>query len=321
MRVNDKFEDENHEKVSIWLFLTDFIHCMISIIIYLQAWQREFNRSCYIYDVTNLILGIFMNLAGTLQLKKHSDPLHNKVPIFFSATVFCQQLCIFVLLVWHRQLFTRWRKHIVLSILLSRMLLIYFAMSDHPTFLRIWPLKMPDRAGKAALHVLFLPLMLSRYCLSFLLDENAATILCLSSVGVMAYSNYDRCTLELAHVPGQGHRYFDIINAIQNFLMEWLPGPSIFPFGTNIGVGSLTERGACIALKSTLQITMGYFLPMAVLLAEEFVSRKKFRVKYGLSNTLTHPPSIIILQYLCLIPFQAAVIFHATVLFLHWSGF
>lgn len=238
----------------------------------------------------------------------------------FVTMVFVQQACICTLLVWHRSWFTQWRTHIVVPFLLSRLFIAYFSLRDRP-FLGIMPLEWPSDPIKATMHALFVPLILGRQCLAFLLPERASTVVCLAHLVEVALSNGLRCSLELAQVPGQGQRYFQIIWNIREFFMHNSPLPSTYPLGMDIEFFTLSEQGSCIAFKTTLQVAVGYFIPMAVILAEESVSRKMFRIRRGYSETYTYPTSILILQYLFLIPFQAAVTFNAVVLVLHWAGF
>ena len=196
---------------------------------------------------------------------------------------------------------------------IPRLFIAYFLLREHPTFLGIWPLKIPDETSKAVLHALFMPFILTRWVLSFLLYGAPAKILSLFTVGVTIYGNSSRCGMELSEFPGQGQRYFQFLSFFQEILATWFPFSSTFSFGKDTFSSNLSELGACIAFKSTLHIVFGYFIPMAVLLAEELFSRKIFRKKYGLANNLTHSVSIMIVQYLFLVPFQAAVTFQLLV--------
>ena len=261
-----------------------------------------------------------MNVVGANQLKRHAGSLLTDARSMFVLTVFIQQFSIFSLLVWRRKFFTRWRTEIVLFFLMSRILIMHFSLRERPAYVQVWPVELPETPTKAALHILFIPLLLGRHCLAFLLHERAASLLCLTHLGMVILSNFTRCGFELADVPVQGQRYLQSVNMIRTFLTRWFPFPSIFPFDSNTGTLNLTDMGACVILKSTMQVAIGYCVPMAVLLAEESFSRTSFRQRHGVSDTFTYPASIIILQYLALIPFQAALTFHAAAFLLQWVG-
>lgn len=318
MWVIDKFQDETQEQASASIDTKKIRANWRTHVKYLQAWQYEYFWSCYTFDLTNLSVGILLNLVATIQVKKNAESLLHDAPIMLLTMVFAQQACLFSLLVWHRPWYTRWRTQLALSFFLSRVIVTYFAIGER-SVLGVLPLEWPSGAIKSTLHVLFVPLFIGRHCLSFLLPERAATILCLSHLVSMLFNNFSRCSLELAKVPRQGKRYFDIISTVQVLFMKWFPLP--LPFGMDVSSINLSEQGACLAFKATLQIAIGYFVPMAVLLAEESVSRKRFRIRRGYSETYTYPASILILQYMFLIPFQAVVTFNAVVLLLQWSGF
>lgn len=64
---------------------------------------------------------------------------------------------------------------------------------------------------------------------------------------------------------------------------------------------------------SFLQITIGYLIPIAILCAEETLSRQIFKKRNNIGPTLVYPPLIFWLYCLLLVPLSATVLFHGTV--------
>ena len=80
--------------------------------------------------------------------------------------------------------------------------------------------------------------------------------------------------------------------------------------------GSLTNRN----FTHMLQVTFGYFFPMAMMITEEMVSRKVFSRRHGLEFPPMHHPKNLIIRHLMLVPFQGATAFLFIVFLLRLGG-
>lgn len=65
-----------------------------------------------------------------------------------------------------------------------------------------------------------------------------------------------------------------------------------------------------------LQVTIGFLLPLAILSAEETLSRKNFEKRHVLSTAFVHTAFSLFVRYLVLVPLEAAVALHAIIFFL-----
>lgn len=127
------------------------------------------------------------------------------------------------------------------------------------------------------------------------------------------YFSAIRCNDEVAAIEGQGLYYYSLATYVDNLLAKVAPLPSVIPGSAFFGTGTLTDFGACLAVRSTLQVSIGYFLPAAVLFAEECISRNNFENAFLRRVRFMPRPVTLIMQHLLVVPFQAVVAFQAIV--------
>lgn len=125
-----------------------------------------------------------------------------------------------------------------------------------PLIFGVQPLKLPDSARDVVLHLLFLPFVLVRFNLSYILPIEAWNLVSLVALAAGLQQNFGRCAQELMAVSGQGHRYKDLALAAEGISYKWIPLPPQLSSPSDAFLaGSLSEVGACIAIKSSLQVS------------------------------------------------------------------
>ena len=118
-----------------------------------------------------------------------------------------------------------------------------------------------------------------------------------------------RCQDAVAVDQSTGEYYSSLVKTAEVFAAKVMPLPSVIPGSALIGAGTLSGVGSCLAVQSTLQVVLGYLIPLSVFFVEETLSRNTFemfvmgRVKY------LPRPKALFLQHLMLVPFQALVTF------------
>lgn len=141
-----------------------------------------------------------------------------------------------------------------------------------------------------------------------------------TSLGACIFMEAVRCSENLQFNPHEGAFYASIMARAEVFISKALPLPGIIPSSAMSGASNLTDVGACVAVRSVLQVILGCFVPMAVLFAEESLSRNAFEgLATGHAKHLP-PPTVLHLLHLLLVPFQGAIAFQATVCVLNLLG-
>ena len=110
------------------------------------------------------------------------------------------------------------------------------------------------------------------------------------------------------------HRYIHInVNARQysNFMRRPMcyKNARVLKNEFTVTLNKLTR----ISLYFLMQIVLGYLLPIAIMGADEIVSRKAFEKKRNLSTAFVHKQVMLVLHHLLLVPLGAALVFHAAV--------
>ena len=173
------------------------------------------------------------------------------------------------------------------------------------------------------MHLIKFPAIAFRQLVTFTLPMNTARTTALVSGYFMAAFSLERCELELASIPGQGRRYVEFFDKIENSVFQYVPLPFSIPISKPItGVsGGLNEYQACLACKNIFQIIVGYLLPLTMIFTcQESVSRHVFHKRaYPHQFRANHGLSGLMIWHLLLLPLQAAVVLQVLVALLRWK--
>lgn len=211
----------------------------------------------------------------------------------------------------------RWRVRILVPHMLVSLMIFYCQAVKQPQFSTFHPFEMPRRPVKALLHLLFIPGVLLRHSVSYILPVSIFRPLSFAHVALVWESNLTRCRMEMEAVPGQGDRYKAIATAMENFIGHWFP-LTFGPASDKFEVSGLTDAGNCTLVNTTLQVVLGCLVPLAVLIVAETFSRKDLENRLGRSTMyiLVNKPVVLLFYNLLLVPFQAAIVFRIFVLLL-----
>ena len=123
------------------------------------------------------------------------------------------------------------------------------------------------------------------------------------------YMQSVRCQGAMAIDQSIGEKYSSLLKSAEVFAAKVMPMPSVIPGSALIGAGTLSGVGSCLAVHSTLQVVLGYLLPLAVFFAEETLSRNIYEIFIMRQVKYLQQPNTLFLQHLMLVPFQALVTF------------
>ena len=287
----------------------------------MQAWKETFSVENLKYDISNLIVGVFSNLIGYNKIDDSFSTLSKFRAWFYLSAVSLQQIFLFWIVHRHRRFFNQNRENLLVSIIISRILLYYTCVLSCPeifnTILRL------QYSGTTNLGIvnfrqwLFVPLILARTTMSQFIPFDSAKYIFLTAIPVALYVNISRCATEVTTLAGQGVVYRNLVQAAEKIIFRWVPFLPFSASGDCVRAAQLTEIGACIAVKNTPVVVLGYFVPMVLLYTEEVKSRKKFVQERRLGTAFSYSSAIHLLLHSLLLPFQTAVTFHAIV-YLAW---
>ena len=132
-------------------------------------------------------------------------------------------------------------------------------------------------------------------------------------------TNFYMCQDDLNGIPHIGEYYTKLAISFEETFFNLFP----FHFGVvsstsmQFKAAALDEFGACMAVHSTLQLCIGYLLPMAILIAEETISRQNFELNYANIFKFKHHPKVIMAQYLLFVPIETFIAFEGTLRIMH----
>ena len=220
--------------------------------------------------------------------------------------------------VWRRHpTYVAWRSPILTVFQIVRTASYIYLVAYNPTSTTLrGSLKLPE--GRRAL--VFLPAMSLLQALCYVTPLRYKAIVFLFSQGFSIKNHVSRCVEDVATVPGQGARYVRIKAAVDAALDAWLPLPSATPWRPRPGAVTADEAGACIVIRCSVQLTLGFLLPVATLFSEELLSRAAFVEWHGLGPGFVPSPATLLLYNVALLPLQAAVGYHALGLANQWFG-
>lgn len=124
------------------------------------------------------------------------------------------------------------------------------------------------------------------------------------------------CQDEINDVPNIGQYYISLASSVETLFSKLFPFPNpnvVSKLGHRFFASSLDEFGACMTLHSSLQMGIGYLLPMSVLIAEETISKNDFVIEYHKKFQLIHRSSIVIAQSVLVVPFEIILAFQVAV--------
>ena len=127
------------------------------------------------------------------------------------------------------------------------------------------------------------------------------------------------CQDDLNGIPKIGEYYTELAISFEGLFFNAFPFPSgMVSSGTvQFQAAALDGFGACMAVHSTLQLCIGYLLPMAILIAEETISRQNFELNYANIFKFKHHPKVIMAQYLLFVPIETFIAFEGTLRIMH----
>lgn len=275
-----------------------------------EAWLREYRKEYALYDLTSFCTTLLTILLALARVNFRElttwELVYNSIGTaqYFAVIFFFQK---------HRPWFARWREYILVPHVTSTLLIFVCMAVRQPQFNTFHPLEIPTGQLRALLHLLLIPFVFLRHSVSYILPAKIFGPLSFFNAMMVLFSTAGRCSDEVAAVPGQGNRYHDIAATIEEFINRCLPF-SFRPRDDPVGVFALSEAGACLAVNGTVQVLMGYFIPLAIICTVELCSRRAFQKKYNIrSREAAQRPSVLLLQQVCLLPFQSIFFFQTFV--------
>ena len=190
----------------------------------------------------------------------------------------------------------------------------------YPTiFERVQPTEFPSSPGRLAARFFYIPILVAYHTSGYILPIAYFRVISYFSLFQGFISSFARCQQEIALVPGLGGRYHALAFTVEENIFKWIPFPVAPVTASDLeNLDKIGPVGTCFAVNSTLLVVIGHLLPMAVVVAEEIISRKSFERKYHLSTAFHHGPWWLVILHLCLIPFQAAILYSTLLLAMHW---
>lgn len=146
-------------------------------------------------------------------------------------------------------------------------------------------------------------------------------IFAIIGVGLCIYLAAGRCNDEILIAQDEGRFYHSLAITIEKFISKVAPIPSVFPASKRSNAATLTNAGACIALHSTVLVTMGYLLPLTYLLINEMLSRTEFEFDVTQRITFLPRPSNLLIVHMAVVPFEAILSFQFAVFVLNLVEF
>lgn len=227
----------------------------------LQAWLKEFNDGQQRRDGFAFALGFLENILGNIGavIKYRNSITHTStgisLAVLFITATFVQHIYLGMMLLKRRDWLLGRRDH---SFVISNILKIagyYYIVMKTPLNLIMQPLSLPNSKRGAALHLVYLPLLLARTGINFMTPIKAWSIITFAGNIVIVLNTITRCPDELAALPEQGHRYQEIAIGIERVLYGWLALPPIRAgkYASLLASG-LSDVGACVTVRSWFQV-------------------------------------------------------------------
>ena len=127
----------------------------------------------------------------------------------------------------------------------------------------------------------------------------------------------DRCQSEILIAEDNGQFYHSLAVSLERIMNKISPLPSSFVPSAHTYAGTLSNTSACIAVNSTILVTVGHVLPMAYLLVLEIISRHKFEfIATGRKKFLPRP-NILLMLHMLVVPLEAMLSFQCAVVILN----
>ena len=324
----EEFDDPEVEEVRANLYLIEKtnLSCCVpdASCNFSQAWRRQFSADSFHRDIFGISLGfidsVFVNSKVLLKYRQYElNFTENSMrwAILFWASNILLQLTVAAMLLFWRRTFALHRDNILLGHFLIKITFYYFAIMTKPTFKMIQKVELPTSTTGALFQLIFLPMMMARLSISLITPLRTWKYIGCSGILVMLYHNVQRCAEELA-VQGQGQRYKDILLASEGLFYGRLSlPPTRAGKSASLLASSLSDTGACLATRSWLQLTFGFLLPLAILSAEETLSRKHFEKENALSTAFSHTAFSYFVRYLVLVPLESAFVLHSVIFLVH----
>lgn len=121
-------------------------------------------------------------------------------------------------------------------------------------------------------------------------------------------------------LPDQAKCYYPIFVRLDNSIRRFSGLTVSRTSGAVVDADQLTDYQACMALHLSLQLGIGLFLPIAILFAEELLSRIAFQRRLRPTAQPSLSPVLTTITHIALVPFQAAVGVQTVSLLLHYVG-
>ena len=284
----------------------------------MQAWRRQFSQGNWECDLASTCFMLIIIICSFLcAVKNSATPLTEWLPSIFGLS---QYLGIAFIILCYRNFYIKWRSQIIVPHMISSLIIYYTRNVMCPQFLIFHPLEMPHHPIKGLLHLLFIPGVLLKHSVTYILPVSIFKPLSFLRVALVWKGNAFRCHLEIASVPGQGSRYRALADGMEKLFYRWLP-PSVNPQFDHFGVSQLTDEEVCMLVDITLQVVLGVLFPLAILSVAEILSRRDLEIRMGREDMffLVNKPAVLLVYNILLIPFQTTVAFHFFVVVLRWG--
>lgn len=217
--------------------------------------------------------------------------------------------------------YLRHRTAVILTRQMVTMLAFHAWVLPSPFFSHMHPLVAPDTLLPKLRSFLTIPILLLHAALSHPLPLHAKRIVLGITTIVAGRYTANRCAVEVARFEEAGRAYSAALTAADAFLRRWSllsTNPAIV--GEPTDAAMLSGYGACVAIHTTAQLTLGVLFPAAVLAAEETVSRKAFELHHALSTAFTYSLKATLALNLLLVSVEALVSYYVVARALAMAG-
>ena len=213
-------------------------------------------------DAVAISLGLLENsfaplriFVGYFQGTESFDKTSKLNTFFFFLFGLVQITALAVLLFRRNSIYLAHRDKIMFLHLITRIAAYWVFVFNSDLRWVVQPKKMPESTRGAILHLIRLPYILAQSGLRYLSPLGLWSFTSLIGIVLILRLNPSQCIAEISSNAGQGRRYQMMANGVENFLYGWLPLPcSRTGKGNSFFARSLSEMGACIAVRSWLQV-------------------------------------------------------------------